>query len=297
MAGMRNIRKRAGENIFDTLNWLLLAVMAFATLSPFLYILAASFSDKYALINSKVLFWPVKPQLDNYKMVFNNKAFWNSYKVTLILLVLATSVQMFMTLITAYPLSKKYLPGRKYFMLMVVVSMVFNAPLVPSYLVVKNLHLINHIWALVIPVALSSFNMILCMTYFRSIPDDLFEAARIDGMSEFGILWKIALPISKPMIMTIVLFYAVGTWNSYFAALMYLTKPGLKPLQLFIYNLVAQTSNEGMDNVQQQELVSNITPEGLKMATIIVSILPILLVYPFTQKYFIKGVMLGSLKQ
>jgi putative aldouronate transport system permease protein len=291
------IKQTTGERIFDVFNIILLSLFGLTTVAPFVHILAASLSDKHALINMEVSFWPVKPQLDNYAMVLNNKMFWNSYKVTIILVVSATLIHMFMTVITAYPLSKSYLPGRKYFMLMVVFSMIFNAPMIPAYLVVKQLHLIDTLWALIIPGAVSSFNMILCLTYFKSIPEELFEAARIDGMPEFQILCKIALPISKPMIVTLILFYTVGTWNSYYGALMYITKQSLKPLQVFMYNLIAQSSYNGMDEVQQKELVSNITPDGLKMAAIMIASLPILLVYPFIQKFFIKGVMIGSLKE
>lgn len=291
------IKQTIGSRVFDTFNIFMLSLLAITTLAPFVHIFAASLSDKHALINMEVSFWPVKIQLSNYEMVLNNKVFWNSYKITLILIVLATAIQMFMTIITAYPLSKRYLPGRKYFMLMVVFSMIFHAPMIPSYLIVRHLHLIDTIWALILPGAVSSFNMILCMTYFRSIPDELFEAARIDGMPEFQILWKIALPVSKPMILTIVLFYAVGTWNSYYGGLMFITKQSLKPLQVFLYNLVAQSSYEGMEDIQQRELISNITPDGLKMAAIMIASLPIITVYPFIQKYFIKGAMLGSLKE
>lgn len=296
MSARTTIKKTTGERIFDIFNILILSLLAFATLAPFIYIFAASFSDKYALANMEVLFWPIKPHFDNYDMIVNNLMFWNSYKITLILIVVGTALQMFMTVITAYPLSKKYLPGRKYFMLMIIFSMIFSAPMIPGYLVVKELHLIDTIWALIIPGALSSFNMILCMTYFRSLPDELFEAARIDGMKEFSILWKIALPLSKPIIVTLMLFYAVGTWNSYYGGLMFITKQELKPLQVFMYNLVAQSSYEGMQEITARELVTNITPDGLKMAAIVVATLPIILIYPFIQKYFIKGALLGSLK-
>lgn len=291
-----NIKKSTGERVFDVFNYFILTMLAFTTLAPFIYIMAASFSDKYALANMEVLFLPIKPHFDNYDMIINNRMFWNSYKITLILIVAATTIQMFMTVITAYPLSKKYLPGRKYFMFMIIFSMIFSAPMIPGYLVVKELHMIDTIWALIIPGAISSFNMILCLTYFRSLPDELFEAARIDGMKEFGILWKIALPLSKPIIVTLMLFYAVGTWNSYYGGLMFITKQELKPLQVFMYNLVAQSSYEGMQEITSRELVSNITPDGLKMAAIIVATLPIILVYPFIQKYFIKGALIGSLK-
>lgn len=297
MSARSGIRRSTGEKIFDVFNVLFLAMVGFVTLAPFLYILAASFSDKYALANMEVLFWPIKPHLDNYKMILNNQSFWNSYKITLILIALATTIQMFMTVITAYPLSKKSLPGRKYFMLMIIFTMVFSAPMIPTYLVVRQLHLIDTLWALILPGALSAFNMILCLTYFKSLPEELFEAVRIDGMNEFHILWKIALPLSKPIIVTLLLFYAVGTWNSYYGGLMYITKQELKPLQVFMYNLIAQSSYEGMNEVQQLELTSNITPDGLKMSTIIIATLPIILVYPFIQKYFIKGAMLGSLKE
>ncbi len=298
MAGINAIKKSGGEKAFDLLNSAVLILLAAVTLSPFLYILAASLSGKQALINMEVIFWPVDFQLDNYKMVVNNDQFWQSYKITAFVIVVSTCLQIFMTVITAYPLSKRYLPGRKYFMFMVIISMVFVAPMIPAYLVVKQLHLINTVWAMIIPGAMSSFNMILCMTYFKSIPEELFEAARVDGMPEFKVLWKIAVPVSMPMIVTIILFYAVGTWNSYYAAVIYITNPKLRPLQAYLYYIVAQFSgSSGMETTTQTELSTQLTPEGLKMATILISTLPIIMIYPFIQKYFIKGVMIGSLKE
>lgn len=291
------IKKSMAEKVFDTFNMIFLTLFGFITLMPLIYVVAGSVSDKYALINMKVYLWPVGFQMENYKMVFNNQIFWNSFKNTVLIVIMGTTINMVMTVLTAYPLSKSYLQGRKYFMLMVVISMVFTAPMIPTYLVIKQLHLINTFGALVIPGALSSFNMILCMTFFRSIPEDLFEAARIDGMPEYKILWEIAVPVSLPMIMTLILFYAVGNWNSYYAAIMYISKQNLRPLQAFIYTLISQYNSAGMENLSIAEVNTDLTPEGLKMATIIVATVPIVLVYPFIQRYFISGVMIGSIKE
>jgi putative aldouronate transport system permease protein len=295
--GNYTIKKTSAERIFDISNITLLSIAGLVTLLPIIYVLAGSLSDKYALINMKVTLWPIGLQFENYKMVLKNDVFWNSFKNTIIIVFTGTTLNMLMTVLTAYPLSKGYLKGRKYFMLMIVITMVFSAPMIPTYLVVKQLGLIDTLGALIIPGALSSFNLILCLTFFKSIPEELFEAARIDGMPEIQILWKIAIPVSLPMIVTLTMFYAVGHWNAYSAAIIYITKQTLKPLQVFLYTLISQYNSAGMDNLDSAVMNSELTPEGLKMATIMVATIPIVIVYPFIQKYFIKGAMLGSVKE
>lgn len=290
------VGRKPGEKAFDVFNAIFLILIGAITLFPVLHVLAGSVSDKNALIHSKVMLLPVGFQTVNYKLVLSNNLFWNCFKNTLFIVFTGTSLNILLTVLTAYPLSKMYLKGRRLFMVLVVISMIFVPPMIPSYLVVKQLKMINTLWSLIIPSAMSSFNMILCLTFFKTIPEELYEAARIDGMPEFKILWKITIPLSVPIMATLILFYAVGNWNAYAASLMYITKPNLRPLQAYLYTLISTYDTSGMQNITVLETSSDVTPEGLKMATVIVATLPIVVLYPFLQKYFIKGVMLGSLK-
>lgn len=297
MSTLTSIKRAPGEKVFDIFNTVFLLILGMLTLSPFLYVVAASLSEKEALVTMRVFLWPVGLQWDNYRMIIANSTFWNSYKNSLIIVSASTTLQMLLTVLTAYPFSKNYLPGRKVFMVMVIVTLIFVPPMIPAYLVVRHLGLINTMWAMILPGAMGTFNMILCMSFFRTIPEELFEAARIDGMPEHKILFRIAIPVSMQMIVTLILFYAVGNWNAYYAAIVYVNKPSLRPLSAYLYNMVAQYSGMGMENVQEEMLVTQNTPEGIKMATIVVATLPIILVYPFIQRFFIKGVMIGSLKE
>jgi putative aldouronate transport system permease protein len=293
-----SIKRSFGEKVFDICNTVFLITLGILTLFPILHVLAGSFSDKIPLINMQVTIWPKGFQLLNYEMVLNNKLFWTSFKNTLIIVFVGSAINMTLTVMTAYPLSKAYLKGRKHIILMILITMIFAAPQIPSYLIVRQLKMVNTLWALMIPNALSSFNMILCMTYFRSIPEELFEAARIDGMPEWKILFQIAVPVSIPMIVTLILFYSVGHWNSFYNAMLYISKQNLRPLQAYMYTLMSQFNAAGMENFSAAETTaSDVTPEGLKMATIIVATTPIVVIYPFIQKYFIKGVMIGSIKE
>ncbi|WP_309120968.1 carbohydrate ABC transporter permease [Paenibacillus sp.] len=285
------------ERLFDVSNVAFLLAMSALVVIPILHVIAGSFSSTNALIHSKVFIWPVDFNLDNFALVIQNETFWKSFRVSVFLVIVGTAVNMGLTMLTSYPLSRKYLMGRRYILLLIVFTMIFQAPMVPNYLLVNDLGLINSIWSLIIPAALNAFNLILCITFFRSLPEELFEAARIDGMSEYGILWKIVLPLSLPITVTLLLFYAVQHWNSYFSALIYITDRDLYPLQLYMYNLLADAN--AIDNFRgiSAEAVMDTSPQGLQMATIVVATAPIVMIYPFIQKHFIKGAMLGSLKE
>lgn len=282
------------ERAFDALNLAFLAALCLAVLVPLLHIAAGSFSSTHALVHSEVKLWPVEFNMDNYVKVLENKSFWGSFRTTVFITVVGTALNLALTALMAYPLSKSSLRGRRWMMLFIVFTMIFHAPLIPTYLVVKGLGLVNTLWALIIPSAISMFNMILCLTFFKNLPEELFEAARVDGMSEYGILFKIAVPLSVPILVTLTLYYAVHHWNSYFAAMVYITKPELRTLQLYLYSMIAQGSTNDMASTITEQM--DTSPEGLKMATIVVATVPIMLIYPFIQKHFIKGTMLGSLK-
>lgn len=290
------IRKSPAEKTFEIANVLFLLVMCAVMLIPILHVVAGSLSSKNALTHSLVGIWPVEWTMENYKVVFTNTTFWRAFSVSVFLVIAGTLVNILMTVITAYPLAKTGLKGRRAVMLFIIFTMIFSAPLIPSFLVVKALGLLNTIWALIIPSALSAFNMILCLTFFRSLPEELFEAARVDGMNEYRILFRIAIPLSVPILVTLLLFYAVGHWNSYYSAMLYISNAALRPLQLYLYSIVAQASMADLSG-SAEDAMMDLSPQGLQMATIIVATVPIVLIYPFIQRHFIKGALIGSLKE
>ncbi|MBO9605025.1 MAG: carbohydrate ABC transporter permease [Paenibacillaceae bacterium] len=290
------IKRSAGERTFDTFNILLLLVISLTVIIPFLYILACSFSSTNALIQGRVKLWPVEFNVDNYVLVLQNDVFWRSLGVTVIVVVSGTLINMVLTVLTAYPLSRPKLKGKRLILLGIVFTMIFQAPIIPTYLLVKQLGMLNTLWALVVPLALSAFNLLICLTSFRSLPEELLEAARVDGMSEYRILSRIVIPLSVPIVVTLMLFYAVSHWNNYFSSLLYITNRSARPLQLYLYNIIAQF-NMSESFPEALDATMKVSPQGLQMTVIIVSTLPILLIYPFIQRHFIKGALLGSIKE
>lgn len=290
------IRRSIGEKLFDAANLVLLALVCITVIIPIVHVVASSLSSTNALIHAKVGLWPVELNFDNYEAVMQNNTFWRSFGISIFVVTAGTLLNMLMTVFMAYPLSKTYLRGRNAVLMYVVFTMIFYPPMIPVYLVVKDLGLINTVWAMIVPVALSQFNLLICLTFFRSLPEELFEAARVDGMSEFRMVTRIAVPLSKPIMVTLGLFYAVFHWNSYSTSLLYITKASLKPLQLYLYSIVAKSEmNDMLATVAESS--SKLNPQGLQMATIMVATIPIVIVYPFIQKHFIKGALIGSIKE
>ena len=290
-----NVQRSFGEKLFDTANVVVLALACITVLVPLLHVIASSLSSTNALIHAKVTLWPVEFNLDNYKAVMKNTTFWRAFGISVFVVIVGTLLNMLMTVFTAYPLSKGYLRGRNVVLMYIVFTMIFYPPMIPVYLVVKELSLINTVWAMIVPVALSQFNLLICLTFFRSLPEELFEAGRVDGMSEFRMVTGIAVPLSKAIMMTLGLFYAVFHWNSYATSLLYITKASLKPLQLYLYNLVAKSDMNDMLAVVA-ESTAKLNPQGLQMATIMVATIPIVIIYQFIQKHFIRGALIGSIK-
>ncbi|NQX61241.1 carbohydrate ABC transporter permease [Paenibacillus qinlingensis] len=291
------IRRTPGEVAFDTANALLLLLFCAAVAIPLMNVIAGSLSSNEAIIHSEVSLWPVGFNLHNYDFVIRNAVFWRSFGVTIQIVLIGTAINMALTILTSYPLSKGWLGGRKAILLFIIFTMIFQAPMVPMYILIKSLGLLNSIWSLIIPGALSAFNMMLCITFMRSIPEELFEAARVDGMSEYNIVWRIVAPLSMPINVTLILFYAVGHWNNYLGPLLYITDRELQPLQLYLYKLISQFDMDSAGGQSILELSTAVTPQGLQMATIVIATLPIIIVYPFLQKHFIKGALLGSVKE
>ncbi|MEK3885029.1 carbohydrate ABC transporter permease [Paenibacillus sp. PL2-23] len=291
------IRRSTGEKLFDTLNIVLLSLLSLAAIIPLLHVVAGSFSSANAIIHSKVTLWPVEPTLEHYKLVTQTKAFWLAGWLTIKVVVLGTALNMLLTIIGSYPLSKAYLRGRRPILLFIVFTMIFHAPMIPMYLVVKELGMLNTIGALLIPGAISAFNMMLCITFFRNLPEELFDAAKVDGMSDYRIVWQIVIPLSKPILVTLLLFYAVGHWNNYFTPLLYINDRSMQTLQVYLFNLITLGSSNDMMSAASAESSLNMLPQALEMATIVLATLPIVVLYPFLQKHFVKGATLGSVKE
>jgi putative aldouronate transport system permease protein len=259
------------------------------------FVVAQSFSSENYVYAGQVTFYPRGFTTQTYREVMGEKYFWLGYKNTLVYTVLGTLISLFMTSIFAYALSKKRLVGRKFFMSFAMFTMFFGGGLIPNYLLIRNLGMRNTIWAMIIPGAISTWNLIIMKSFFEGMPAELEEAASVDGMSTYGILIKIVLPLSKAILATMTLFYAVGNWNAWFGAFLYMDKKETFPVTLYLRNIIsgAQQTNSagGIDTEKLTQLAATI-----KSATIVLTVLPILCVYPFIQKYFVTGVMIGSVK-
>ncbi|ALS26566.1 ABC transporter permease [Paenibacillus sp. 32O-W] len=276
-------------------NHLLLALFGMVTLFPFLHVLAQSLSSQTAVVSNQVTIFPVDFQIEAYKLLLRDQAFYQSFGISIVRVVAGVAINMAVTSLMAYPLSRKDLKGRSLIMNMVIFTMLFQGGLIPSFLLLKELHMLDTLWALLLPSAVSAFNLILLKNFFQSIPVSLEESAKMDGAGHDTILWRIYMPLSMPAVATLTLFYAVMHWNTYFDAVMYISNPELNPLQVYLRNMIVlNDSNIELTNNTGLFLVS---PETLKAATIMASVIPMILIYPFIQKYFAKGVMLGSLKE
>lgn len=289
-------KRSVGEIIFDSFNIVLLIVLAFLFLYPMWYVLVASLSSGHAIARGQVNFWPVGFNLDAYQKVFANQEIWTAYLNTIFYVTVGTAINLVLTTLGAYPLSRQDLYGRGLFMGIIVFTMFFSGGLIPIYLNARDLGLYNTRWALLLPPGISAFNLIVMRTFFQTIPDSLIESAKIDGANEFKILARIVLPLSKPVLAVMVLFYAVAHWNSWFNALIFLRDRSLFPLQLLLREILIQASAAEMATGITTREITTIS-ESIKYATIIVSTLPVLVIYPFLQKYFVQGVMIGAIKE
>ncbi|PFN97234.1 sugar ABC transporter permease [Bacillus sp. AFS076308] len=282
--------------IFKVINVLILLLVIYVTLFPFLNVVAQSFSGQAEINAGKVNLIPKGFNLTTYQTILHDKTFWTSYRNTIVYTVLGTVIAMVMTTTFAYVLSKKRLMGRKFFTSMAIFTMFFSGGLIPNYILIKNLAWTNTIWAIVIPGAISIFNMLIMKSFFEAMPEELEEAASIDGSSTYGTFLKIILPLSKPILATMVLFYAVGNWNSWFGAFLYLDQSDKFPVTLYLRNLLAgATSGQSAGATSADDLQQ--IGANIKAVTMVLTVLPILMVYPFVQKYFVSGIMLGSVKQ
>jgi putative aldouronate transport system permease protein len=284
-----------GGRVFDTLNLTLLFLFAALTVLPFLYMVLGSFASSEEFARRGLMLIPRKFSLEAYTYIFSTNTIVRSLLNTIFITVAGTLINIIFTALMAYPLSRRELLGRRSVMLMVIFSMLFSGGMIPTFLVVKSLGLMNSLWSLLIPGAISAFNLIILKNFFQQMPDGIEESAKIDGCNDLGILTKIVLPLSLPAIATFSLFYAVGHWNSFFSAILYINDTTKWPIQVILRQVVIM-SEGGIGDSSQVNDSFVIPPQSIKMAVITVSTLPILIVYPFLQKHFAKGVLLGSVK-
>jgi len=290
------VRRSVGELLFDNANTLSLIALGFLCLYPFYYIAIVSVSDGVAVLQRLVRFFPRGFTWGAYEILLDYPQLWTSYRNTLVYVVAGTVINVAVTALCAYPLSKKRFVFRRAFTVLIVFTMFFQGGLIPLYMVVRRLGLLNSIWALTLPTAIQTFYMIIMRTFFQSIPEDLTESAYMDGANDIFVFIRIIIPLSTPIIATLTLFYAVNHWNSFLPALIYLRTSSKYPLQIFLRNLVVDGSMGELANDMGAATDFLVIDTTVKYAAIIYTTLPILLLYPFLQKYFVKGLMIGSLK-
>lgn len=294
-----SIRGSRADQIYDACNVIALSVIALGVLYPLVYIVSSSFSHPAAVTSGRVWLWPVEPSLIAYERVYNYPTIWRGYANTIFYTVFGTAISVALTLLAAYPVSRRRFRGRNLYMFLFVFTMIFDGGIIPTYLVVRDAGMINTRWAMLIPTAVAAWNVIITRTFFQvNVPDELLEAAQIDGSSDLQFFWHVVLPISGAIIAVNTLFYAVYKWNSFFEAFLYLNNQRLFPLQIVLRNILVVNSMDatlfaiaaGTDAAQAQ------LRELIKFAVIVVASVPVLMLYPFVQKYFVRGVLIGSLK-
>lgn len=291
---MVTIEKTRGYRAFQVVNAVILTGVVIVTLYPFLNILARSFSEERYIVGGQVNLIPRGFNITTYKLVVSDSMFWTNYGNTIVYTVVATAIAMLLTTCYAYVLSKKHLKGRTFLIWVAVFTMIFSGGLIPNYVLVNGLGLTNSIWAIVLPNAISVFNLLVMKAFFEGLPHELEEAAAIDGLNTYGVLWRVVLPLSKAVIATMVLFYAVSFWNSWFTAFLYLNKTDMFPVTIYLRNLIAGAT--GAESAGASLSEASAAAANIQSVTIMLTVLPILAVYPFVQRYFVSGVMLGAVK-
>lgn len=292
------IHESRGDRIFNFFNYAFLTVILLAVLYPLIYVLSASFSEPAAVTAGEVILWPVRPTLVGYQKIFEHPAILQGFANSVFYAVAGSIINVIMTMLAAYPLSRSDLPGRRILGVMFFFPMLFSGGLIPFFLVVRDLGLLNTRWALIIPTALSVWNLMIAISFLRtSIPEELLEAAQLDGCSDFQYLLRVILPLSGPIIAVLFLFYGVWHWNQYFLALIFLNTKDLFPLQLIMREILVfnQFDLSMLSDIKQMAIQQGLK-EQLKFTVLVVSSLPVMLIYPLVQKYFVTGITLGAVK-
>ncbi|WP_205327249.1 carbohydrate ABC transporter permease [Glycomyces sp. YM15] len=287
----KRFNTRAGR-AFDVLNVLLLTGVGVLAILPFVYVLAGSFATELEITTRPFFLWPEEFTTTSYESILSSDVILRAFVTTVAVTVVGTLIQLALTVLMAYPLSKVDLPGRRTVLSLVVFTMVFSAGMIPTFLVVKDLGLLDTYWALILPAAINPFSLIIIKNFFQQLPNELEESAKIDGANELQVLRHVVIPLSKPVLATFALFYAVGIWNDYLSPLLYLSDTGKWTLQMILRQVTAAAS------LSADELNSDVPPpaQGIKFAVVIIATIPVLLAYPFLQKHFAKGMLIGSVK-
>lgn len=289
--------RKSTKDLFPIINYVLLTVIGLVTLFPLYYVVVVSFMDPSEYLKGGLRLFPSTWSLASYKYLLSTKSFLNASMVSGFLAIVGTFCSLVITAALSYALSRRRMPARRAILLLMLLTTLFNPGMIPPYLLVRDLHLINSIWALIIPVLTSGWYVILMKGFFDSIPDSLEEAAQMDGCNDIGIWFRIILPLSLPSLAAFGLFYAVSYWNTFFSAVLYITDSSKWPLQVLLQNMLIDSSTAAGGGAAQELMAEqSIPPETLKMAAVVIATVPILLVYPFLQKHFAKGVMVGSIK-
>lgn len=295
------IRDTFSRKVFLTFNAIFISILTITCVIPIWNVFCMSLSDSAAVSNGSVGIWPVNFTLDAYKLVMKNNQFWTALGVTGQRLLVGIPVNMLMTILAAYPLSKseKVFKARKFYIWIFIITLLFHGGLIPTYIVVGKLHLIDEIWALVLPGAVPVFNVVLLMNFFRSLPKEIEESAFIDGAGQWTIMWRIYLPFSTPALATIFLFVTLGHWNSWFDGLIYMNSPSRYPLQSYLQTIIASATKNSLattGDIQALLLLFNVSDKNVRAAQLFISMIPILAIYPWLQRYFTTGIVMGSVK-
>ena len=294
--------RSVSDRIYMAFIYVMLVLAMLLVLVPFIFILASSFSSAEAISAGKVLFWPVGFNVEGYKMILETSSVWRSFLMSLLYMVAGTLISLTLTVLMAYPLTRKDFKANSFITVLMIITMFFSGGMIPTYLLINRLNMLDTVWAILLPTALSAYNVVLVRTYMSSnFPKDLYECASLDGCSDFRFVTAILIPISKPIIAVMTLFFAMGHWNSYFDAMIYLNSSSKFPLQLVLKEILLQNqiTPDMMStmNLTAEEMAMRMgLSQQLKYALIVVSSVPLMILYPFIQKYFVKGVMIGSIK-
>lgn len=289
-------RKTKGEAVFDLVNNFGMLLICFITLYPIWYVIVNALNEGQDGMRGGIYWWPRIFSFENFEAVFQSPGIMTAMGITAAKTLLGTVIHVFFTAMVAYAFSRKGLIGGKIYILIGTFTMFFSGGLIPTYLLMKDLHLLDNFLVYIIPVMFSFFDLIIFMTFFREIPDGLEEAAKIDGANDWSILLRVVLPVSMPVIATIALFHGVYQWNDYFAGVIYINNTDMQPIQTYLYRVVAQSSSNQMVAQIPGGVAKTVTSQSIKLATMVVTTLPIVFVYPFLQRYFVKGMMIGSIK-
>jgi putative aldouronate transport system permease protein len=283
--------KSLDDKIFNTVVYVILGLCGLAAILPMLYVVSVSITPfGEVLRNGGFILFPSEITFSAYRTLLTESNIPKAFQITVLITVIGTAVNLILTGLMAYPLSRKNLPARRFFLLMIVFTLLFSGGLIPTYLVVKSMGLLDTIWAMILPNAVWSFNVLIMKSFFEGLPEELFESARMDGAKEFRILLQIVTPLSIPVLLTVGLFYLVGHWNEFFQAIFYVTDRTLFPLQVIVREILMQ-SQQPLENAE------NIMPtQTMQMASVMIASLPVIVIYPFLQKHFTKGMLLGSIK-